>query len=132
MELSTMPGFEPVEKFPFEALSNYVVIRVEEPQERIQNGVVIPKTVKQLVINAEVVAVSNEKEKDGTPMVRTVKVGDSVIFDVRVGQMISIADREYLVLRETDIFGILTKGEGGAIMVAKNSQPSNIIKPRHS
>ena len=109
-----------------------MVIRVEEPQERIQNGVVIPKTVKQLVINAEVVAVSNEKEKDGTPMVRTVKVGDSVIFDVRVGQMISIADREYLVLRETDIFGILTKGEGGAIMVAKNSQPSNIIKPRHS
>lgn len=127
-DILDMPGI--AKEFPFKPLSNYVVIEIEEPKERVVNNIIIPASVKQMVINADIVAISDEKEKDGSPMVKTVKVGDKVIFDVRVGQMVTIGDKEYLVMRETDLFGVLTSGEGGALLVTKNNKKSGIISPR--
>ena len=57
-----------------------------------------------------VVAVSEEKEKDGTPMVRAIKVGDAVILGAMVahtGSTILIKKKEYIVVRESELLGII-------------------------
>lgn len=116
--------------FPFKPLSNYIVLELQEPKDRVSNGgVIIPSSVQQKTIATKVVAVSDEIEKDGTPFVRNVKVGDNVIFDIRTGQLIDVEGKDYLVIRETELFGILT-GEGGSLLQINNPGAKNkIVKP---
>ena len=63
--------------FSFKPLSNYIVIDVVQ---RTNSTIIIPETAKkQLSVDEAdciVVAISEEKEKDGTPMVKNIKVGD--------------------------------------------------------
>jgi co-chaperonin GroES (HSP10) len=101
--------------FPFKPLSNYIVIEVVQ---KSKGNIVIPETVKKQLTADEadciVVAVSEEKEKDGTPMVRNVKVGDSVILDnmvMHTGQAIMIQKKEYVIVRETSLIGIQITNE---------------------
>ena len=95
----------------FKPLSNYVV--VENIRTEV-SSIVIPETVAKPTIKDKskniVVTVSEEKDKDGKPMVRNVKVGDNVMLSINVqhtGQTIHINKTDYIVVREGDILGIL-------------------------
>lgn len=113
-------------KFPFIPLSNYIVIDVVQKE----NGkIVIPDTVNppaHLLVNM-VIAVSEEKEKDGTPMVRNIKIGDSVLLSPNVrhtGSEIKIQGKFYVVCRETDVIGTLQDGWN------EGNEESKILTPK--
>ena len=96
--------------FKFEPLSNYVVIDVVP---RGGKKIIAPETVKVPIDMSDciVVAISIEKEKDGTPMIRNVKVGDKVILSptvIHTGATFMLSKKEYVCVRETEILGILT------------------------
>ena len=114
--------------FPFEPLSNYIIIGIIIKEESM---ILIPDTAKRNVpvgkVENVVVAVSKEKEKDGTPMVRTIKIGDSVLLSPNVqhtGWEVKIQGNIYIICRETDVAGILLEGwdEG-------NYEEKKIIEP---
>jgi chaperonin GroES len=115
----------PEKPFPFQPLSNYIVLELQEPKERVTgSGVIIPENVMQKTISTRVVAVSEDTDPTtGLSLVRTVKVGDNVIFDVRGGQLIDVEGEDYLVIRETELYGIL-KGEGGSLIQMPKSAKS--------
>ena len=99
----------------FKPLSNYVVI--ENIQED-KSPIIVPDTVKKPIVSDRskniVVTISEEKDKDGNPMVRHIKVGDNVLLSVNVqhtGQVITINKTDYIVVRENDILGIITGEE---------------------
>jgi len=116
---------EPEKEFPFKPLSNFIVLELHEPQERVTgSGVIIPEHVMIKTVNATVKAVSQEKDLEGHSFVRTVKVGDSVIFNMSGGMPVDIDGEDFLVIRETELFGVLT-GEGGALMqMSKTAKPT--------
>ena len=99
----------------FKPLSNYVVI---ENIRGDKSPIVIPETVKQPMVADKsknlVVTISEEKDKDGKPMVRNIKVGDNVLLGITVehtGQVITINKKDYIVVRETEVLGIVTGEE---------------------
>jgi co-chaperonin GroES (HSP10) len=98
------------ETFPFKPLSNFIVIQVI-PKKK--SNIIMPDTAqKQLTpgdVECKVVAISEQKEKDGTPMVRFIKIGDNVVFGANVrhtGEALMIKKQEYIIVRETDIIGL--------------------------
>lgn len=118
-----------LDMFPFEPLSNYVIIGIVVKE---QSKIVIPDTAIRNVptgkIENVIVAISKQTEKDGTPMVRTIKVGDSVMLSPNVqhtGWEIKIQGEMYIICRETDIAGVLLPGwdEG-------NYEEKKIIEPQ--
>lgn len=96
--------------FPFKPLSNYIVVQIIP---KFKGNIVIPDTVKKPMTPEEaeclVIAVSEEKDINDRPMVRTIKVGDKVIFSMNVrhtGEAIMIKKQEYVICRETDVIGL--------------------------
>ena len=98
--------------FTLKPLSNYVVIEVQKKQ---RSKILIPDTVQKPMtpedVDAVVVAISEDVDLEGRPMVRTVKVGDKVILDntvVHTGMALLVKKKEYVVVRENNIIAIDT------------------------
>ena len=108
---------------PFKPLSNYIIIEVVP---RGDSKIVTPETVKVPLDKSDciVVAISEEKEKDGTPMIRNIKVGDNVVLSINVmhtGQTLMIGKKEYVCVRETEVLGIFDKDYVPEPVVPKTS-----------
>ena len=79
-----------------------VIQRVEEKEEQ-RGGIIIPDTAKEKPQKGKVIAVG-EGLKD-KPV--TVKVGDNILYGKYAGTEISIDGKEYLIMRNSDIFGTI-------------------------
>ena len=84
-------------------LSDRVIVKTLEAEEKTKGGIVLPDTAKEKPQKGKVVAVG-EGLKD-KPV--TVKVGDSILYGKYAGTEISIDGKEYLIMRNSDIFGII-------------------------
>ena len=85
-----------------------VVSRVEE-KEAVRGGIIIPDTAKEKPQEGEVVAVGNGKILDnGTRVAMEVKKGDRILFGKYAGSEIKVDGREYLIMKEEYILGVLT------------------------
>lgn len=91
-------------------LYDRVLVKRFEVQEKTASGIYIPDSAKEKPSEGEVVAVGNGKVSDeGVSIKPTVKVGDRVLFSKYAGTEVSFGDEELIIMREDDIFGILTK-----------------------
>ena len=89
-------------------LGERVVIEVEEGDMKTASGIVLPDTAKEKPQKGKVVAVGTGKLLDnGQRAAMEVKEGDSVIFSKYSGSEVKVDDKEYLVVRESDILAIL-------------------------
>ena len=91
-----------------QVLDDRVVVKKKDVAKTNSFGIIIPedKTVK--TSEGEVIAVGEGKQLDnGVIREMTVKVGDTVLFPKGAGVEVKIEDIECVVLRETEIFGIL-------------------------
>ncbi len=87
-----------------------LVKRIDEEQEEVRGGIVIPDTAKEKPQEGEVVAVGEGKVLDnGTKVKMSVKAGDRVLFGKYSGSEVKLGDEEFLVMREDDILGVITK-----------------------
>src|SRR6185503_13915544 len=86
-----------------------IVSRIEEGEQKV-GGIIIPDSAKEKPQQGKVVAVGKGKvEKDGKVTPLDVKEGDTVLFGKYSGQEIKIDGEEYLIMREEEILGVVTK-----------------------
>ncbi len=84
-------------------LADRVLVEPAAAEEKTASGIIIPDTAKEKPQRGKVVAVGAGKKDE--PM--TVKVDDTVLYGKYSGTEITIEGREYLIMRESDIFAIL-------------------------
>ena len=84
-----------------------LVERIEEQEQRV-GGIIIPDTAKEKPQQGRVVAAGKGRVNDkGEVFPLDVKVGDTVLFGKYAGTEIKIDGKEYLILREDEVFGVL-------------------------
>jgi chaperonin GroES len=84
-----------------------LVERVEEQEQRV-GGIIIPDTAKEKPQQGRVVAVGNGRRTEKGELVPLdVKAGDTVLFGKYAGSEIKIDGREYLILREDEVLGVV-------------------------
>ena len=94
----------------FRPLHDRVLVESLESEEKTAGGIIIPDTAKEKPQEGKVVAVGpGAKSEDGkiTPM--DVKVGDQILFGKWSGTEVKIDGKEYSIMKETDIMGVIAK-----------------------
>src|ERR1700726_3156801 len=92
----------------FRPLHDRVVIRRVEAEEKTLGGIIIPDTAKEKPMEGEIVAVGpGARGEDGKLHPLDVKVGDRVLFGKWSGNEIKIDNEELIVMKESDIMGVL-------------------------
>ena len=89
-------------------LHDRVIVRRLEEEKTSPGGIVIPDSAAEKPIQGEVIAVGNGKLLDnGETRPLDVKKGDRVVFGKYSGNEVKVDGKEYLVLREDDIMGVI-------------------------
>ena len=83
-------------------LEDRIVIKTNEAETTTASGLVIPDTAKEKPLKGTVVAVGPGKSDESM----TVKVGDSVLYGQYSGTELKIENGDYLIMKESDIYGI--------------------------
>ena len=92
----------------FRPFHDRVVLRRIEEDERTKGGIIIPDTAKEKPQQGEVVAVGpGARDEKGVVQPLDVKAGDRVLFGKWSGTEVKIDDEELLVMKESDILGVL-------------------------
>jgi len=95
----------------FRPLHDRVLVKRLESDEKTKGGIIIPDTAKEKPQQGEVLAVGQGARDDKgelTPM--DVKVGDRILFGKWSGTEVKLDDQDYLIMKESDIMGILEEG----------------------
>jgi chaperonin GroES len=89
-------------------LHDRLVVRRMEEERTTAGGIVIPDTATEKPIQGEVLAVGHGKVLDnGESRPLDVKVGDRVLFGKYSGTEVKLDGKEFLVMREDDIMGVI-------------------------
>lgn len=89
-------------------LSDRVVILPLEAEEKTSGGIYLPDTAKEKPQMGKIVAAGPGKVSDSGQLVKMeVKVGDTVLYGKYSGTDITLEDKDYLIVRESDILAVL-------------------------
>ena len=95
-------------KTKFRPLHDRVVVRRLEAEEKTKGGIIIPDTVKEKPQEGEVVAVGPcGRDENGKLVPIGVKAGDRVLFGKWSGTEVKLDGEELLIMKESDIMGVL-------------------------
>ena len=92
----------------FRPLHDRVAVKRVEEEQRTKGGLIIPDTAKEKPMQGEVLAVgpgTRDDKGDLVPM--SVQVGDRVLFGKWSGTEVKLDDEEVLIMKESDIMGVL-------------------------
>jgi len=112
--LSAATRGEPVKgnlmaKQKFRPLHDRVVVKRIEAEEKTQGGIIIPDTAKEKPSQGEITAVGpGGRDETGKLIPIDIKVGDRVLFGKWSGTEVTIEGEEVLIMKESDIMGVLT------------------------
>jgi chaperonin GroES len=87
----------------FKPLADRVLVEPTAAEQKTASGIIIPDTAKEKPLQGTIIAAGNGKIDE--PL--TVKVGDKVLFGQYAGTEIKLDGKNYLIMREADIYGIL-------------------------
>jgi len=90
-------------KVSLKPLADRVLVEPAQAEEMTSSGIIIPDTAKEKPQKGSVIAVGAGKKDE--PL--TVKVGDTILYGKYAGTEITIDGKEYLIMRESDIFAII-------------------------
>ena len=90
-------------KLKIKPLADRVIIEASAAEEKTTGGIIIPDTAKEKPQKGIVVAAGPGKQDE--PL--TVKVGDTVLYGKYTGTEISVENKDYLIMRESDIVAII-------------------------
>ena len=89
-------------------LHDRVLIKRVEEQETVRGGIIIPDTAKEKPMQGKIIAVGpGKRDDDGKLIPMNVKKGDLVLLPKYGGTEVKINDKEYQIVREDDILGII-------------------------
>jgi chaperonin GroES len=92
----------------FRPLHDRVVLRRIDAEEKTKGGIIIPDTAKEKPQEGEVIAVGpGARDESGKVQALDVKVGDRILFGKWSGTEVRIDGEELLIMKESDIMGIV-------------------------
>lgn len=92
----------------FRPLHDRVVVKRIEAEEKTSGGIIIPDTAKEKPQTGEIVAVGpGGRDESGKLIPIDVKAGDKVLFGKWSGTEVKLDGVEYLIMKESDIMGVL-------------------------
>lgn len=92
----------------FRPLHDRVVVRRVDSEEKTAGGIIIPDTAKEKPQEGEIVAVGNGARDDsGNVVALDVKAGDRVLFGKWSGTEVKIDGEDLLIMKESDIMGVI-------------------------
>ena len=92
----------------FRPLHDRVVVKRVAEEEKTKGGIIIPDTAKEKPMEGEVVAVGpGARDEKGALVPLDVKAGDRILFGKWSGTEVKLDGVEYLIMKESDIMGIL-------------------------
>lgn len=90
----------------FQPLADRILIKPQVTEDKTKSGIFIPDTAKEQRAEGEVIAIGTGL-KNGKKYEFSVKKGDKVVYSKYSGDEIKIEGKEYKVMREEEILGIL-------------------------
>ena len=95
----------------FRPLHDRVAVKRVEEEQKTKGGIIIPDTAKEKPMQGEVLAVGpGVRDDKGELQALDVRVGDRVLFGKWSGTEVKIDGDELLIMKESDIMGILDEG----------------------
>jgi chaperonin GroES len=92
----------------FRPLHDRVVVRRIEADQKTAGGIIIPDSAQEKPSEGEVIAVGEgNRDDDGDRIPLDVKVGDRVLFGKWSGTEVKINGEDLLIMKESDIMGII-------------------------
>jgi chaperonin GroES len=92
----------------FRPLHDRVVVRRVESEEKTKGGIIIPDTAKEKPSEGEILSVgSGSRDENGKLVPLDVKAGDRVLFGKWSGTEVKINGEDLLIMKESDIMGII-------------------------
>jgi chaperonin GroES len=89
-------------------LGDRVILEAVEQEETTASGIVLPDSAKEKPQEGRIVAVGSGRVDDnGNRVALEVKVGDLVVFSKYAGTEVKYGEKDYLILRESDILAIV-------------------------
>jgi chaperonin GroES len=96
-------------KTKFRPLHDRVVVKRIDADEKTKGGIIIPDTAKEKPSQGEVVAVGpGGRDETGKLIPIDIKVGDKVLFGKWSGTEVKIEGEDLLIMKESDILGVLS------------------------
>ena len=96
-------------KTKFRPLHDRVVVKRIDAEEQTKGGIIIPDTAKEKPQEGEIVAVGpGGRDENGKLIAMDVKAGDRVLFGKWSGTEVKLDGEELLIMKESDIMGVLT------------------------
>lgn len=93
-------------------LHDRIIVKRREPERQSAGGIIIPDAAGDKPDEGEVLAVGPGKRSDkGDLMALTLEVGNRVLFGKFSGQTVKVEGVDHLVMREEDVFAVITQGE---------------------
>jgi len=92
----------------FRPLGDRVLVRRVKEEEKTKGGIIIPDTAKEKPQEGEIVAVGpGARDEQGKIQPLDVKVGDRILFGKWSGTEVQISGEELLIMKESDVLGVL-------------------------
>ncbi len=99
----------------FKPLHDRVLVRRIESDTRTAGGIIIPDTAKEKPQEGEILAVGpGARDEGGKRIAPDVKVGDRVLFGKWSGTEVKIDGEDLLIMKESDILGVIEAGAASA------------------
>ena len=86
----------------FKPLADRVLVEPAPAEQKTASGIIIPDNAKEKPLKGKVVAIGEGKKDEQM----TLRVGDEVLFGQYSGTEIKIDGSSYLIMRESDIYGV--------------------------
>ena len=115
----------------FRPLHDRVLVRRVKEEEKSKGGIIIPDTVKEKPQEGKIVAVgTGSRGEDGKVTPLDVKAGDRILFGKWSGTEVTIDGEELLIMKESDILGIVEKPAAAKKIVSAISETltKNVIR----
>ena len=120
----------------FRPLHDRVVVRRVEEDTKTAGGIIIPDTATEKPQQGEIVAAGPGTKEDGKTIALDVKKGDKVLFGKWSGTEVKIDGEELLIMKESDIVGVLQYGASELVLPRRLfccslSAQRPIVRPPH-
>ena len=96
----------------FKPLHDRVLVKRVQSDEKTAGGIIIPDTAQEKPMEGEVLEVgSGARDESGRLLPLDVKKGDKILFGKWSGTEVKMNGEEYLIMKESDIMGIVSSGK---------------------
>ena len=93
----------------FKPLHDRVLVRRIEGEDKTKGGLIIPETAKEKPAEGEIISVGEGARKDSVELIApSVKAGDRILFGKWSGTEVKVGGEDLLIMKESDILGIIS------------------------